>query len=325
MKAAALALACLAFVVVAPVATAHPLAPSLLEIRENVPGTIRVRWKTPLAKVPGAEPRPVLPPDCTRPGELVRSRTDDAMVETWLARCEHGLVGAEISVSALAATRAPALLRVELADGRRYQSMLRADTPAFLVPDRESRGRVVRDYLSLGVEHIAGGFDHLLFLLALVLLVPRGRLLATVTAFTVGHSLTLSAAALGFVQFPTRPLEAMIAASILVLAVELASNRATFTRKRPWLVASGFGLLHGLGFAGALAEAGLPAGEIPLALFSFNVGIELGQVAFVLAIVVIRRALQSAMRAPIALRLASAYAVGCTSAFWLFERIFGVN
>ena len=306
-------------------ASAHAIGPSLLELRETKTGTLLVRWKTPLQKMPAASPAPVLPASCGRRGEIVRGRTVDAAVEVWTADCgERGLVGAELAVDGLGATKAPVLLQVELADGHRHRRVLTAESPSFRVPEAESPVAVLRGYLTLGIRHIGFGLDHLLFVFALVLLVPRRRLLATVSAFTVGHSLTLSAAALGFVRFPTRPIEAAIAASILVLGLELTRDGATLTRRRPWLCAGGFGLLHGLGFAGALAEAGLPAGDVPLALFAFNSGIEIGQLAFVLAVLAAGRVLGAGVaRLPSWTRLAPAYAVGCTSAFWLFERVLG--
>jgi len=153
------------------------------------------------------------------------------------------------------------------------------------------------NYAALGVEHILTGPDHLLFVLGLVLLVAgTRRLLATVTAFTVGHSVTLSLAVLGFARVPPGPTEVLIALSVYALAVELArdARRPTLMRRLPWLVAAGFGLLHGLGFAGALRQAGLPAGDVPLALAAFNAGVELGQLLFIAAVLVVRRAVRLA-------------------------------
>jgi hypothetical protein len=317
----------LAAVALVEAASAHTLGASLLELRESEPATFRVRWKAPLQRAADADPRPILPASCEPRGEITHGRTADAVVEIWSAWCgRDGLVGGDVAIEGLAAAKAPALLRIELADGRRYRSVLTAASPSFRVPERESRAGVFRGHLALGIEHILLGFDHLLFVFALVLLVPVRRLAATVTAFTVGHSVTLSAAVLGFVSFPVRPIEAAIAASILFLGVELTRDDATLARRRPWLVAGAFGLLHGFGFAGALSAAGLPAGEIPLALFSFNLGIEIGQLGFVLAVVIARRILRGASASlPAWSRLAPAYAVGCASAFWLFARIFGIS
>jgi hydrogenase/urease accessory protein HupE len=185
-------------------------------------------------------------------------------------------------------------------------------------------------FLRLGVEHILGGIDHLLFVLCLVLLVDGAkRLLATITAFTLAHSVTLALATLGLVRVPSRPVEASIALSIVLLAVELVRRfrgEEGTTVRRPWLVSFLFGLLHGLGFAGALSEIGLPAGDIPLALFLFNVGVELGQIAFVavvLGVLAIGRRLirRGAFALPRWAPLVPAYGIGCVSAAWLFERV----
>jgi hydrogenase/urease accessory protein HupE len=179
--------------------------------------------------------------------------------------------------------------------------------------------------VALGIEHIASGPDHLLFVLGLLLLVPSLRLLAeTITAFTIGHSLTLTAAVLGITRVPSRPIEVLIALSVLVLAVELAgtANRTTWLRRRPWLMAGAFGLLHGFGFAGALSEAGLPQGDVPIALAAFNVGIECGQLLFVLLVLsagaVVRR--WRPRLASLAVRPA-VYTMGILAAFWSFERM----
>jgi hydrogenase/urease accessory protein HupE len=209
-------------------------------------------------------------------------------------------------------------------------AVLHGGAPSLVVPERASPLAVFSDYLRLGVHHIATGFDHLLFVFGLVLL-ARGtrRLLWTVTAFTAGHSVTLSLASLGVVNFPTRPIEVAIAATILALAVELArgplhadrSTRESPMRRRPWAVAFAFGLLHGFGFAGALAQVGLPQQEIPVALFSFNVGIELGQVGFVAVVLALRRVLAPVLAgAPGWLARAPVTAMGALSVYWCLDR-----
>jgi hydrogenase/urease accessory protein HupE len=208
------------------------------------------------------------------------------------------------------------------------RAVLTGGEPRLRVPEREQRGAVFSSYLGLGFEHILSGVDHLLFVLGLILLVSGMRaLVATVTAFTLGHSVTLSAAALGFVHFPTRWAETLIAFSIALLANELVRGEREAPspmRRRPWAMSASFGLLHGFGFAGALAEVGLPGDEIPLALFAFNVGIELGQLCFVVAVVALRGAfgrwlaLVPARFAPL-----PAYAIGTLAAYWCFQRALG--
>ena len=322
MRRAAIVLAG-ALLAAVPAAFAHPLGPSLLELRERAPGIFQLRWKTPLQKVPGAEARPVVPESCAPIGEPVHGAAGEGVVEIQKLDCgAAGLVGREVSVAGIAETKADVLLRVELADGRSFRKVLTAAEPALVIPERESRATVFGDYLAVGIEHIATGFDHLLFVLGLVFLASGRKLFWTVTAFTLGHSVTLSLAVLGFAAFPTRPIEAAIAASILVLADELTREGPTLSRRFPWVMAATFGLLHGLGFAGALAEVGLPAGDIPLALFSFNAGIEVGQLGFVAAVLAVGAAARRASGDRLAaLRLAPAYVIGSASAFWLFERL----
>lgn len=309
-------------------ASAHPLAPTLLEVRETVPGRAAVRWKTPVVGAPNAALRPVLPADC-RPVDAAAVELEEAaLVTRWEIECgPRSLAGKTIAAEGLGESRAPVLVLVALADGRRARAVLTADRRSFVVPERESPLDVLRGYGVLGVEHILGGPDHLLFVLGLLLLIAGWRpLLCTLTSFTLGHSVTLSLAALGLVHVPPPPVEAGIAISILVLAVELARDPSLGGRspiqRRPWAVAATFGLLHGLGFAGALAEAGLPDGEIPLALFGFNLGIEVGQLAFVAAAIALGTAAgrlvgeRSGVR-----RLVPAYAIGSLAAYWLFERV----
>jgi hydrogenase/urease accessory protein HupE len=247
------------------------------------------------------------------------------VVQTWDVVCGAPLTGSVVEVDGIAASRANVILRLALADGRVLNSVLTADRSSFMVPARERPGEVVRSYLTLGVEHILTGLDHLLFVLGLMLLVTnRRQLLWTVTAFTAGHSVTLSLATLGFVKVPSGPVEALIALSILVVAVEIArdtDSSLTKIQRRPWTIAFAFGLLHGFGFAGALSEIGLPEGEIPLALLSFNLGIEAGQLVFcgvALALYLAARYLPIA-RLLLGRRIA-AYAIGSLAAFWIIER-----
>jgi hydrogenase/urease accessory protein HupE len=316
-------------------AAAHRLAPSLLSIDEAADGAIAVTFKMARQQPGGGEVAPDLPERCA-PSERPRVEADEQSVTVrWTARCgDAGLVGARVGVSGLAETGTNALLRIALRDGRRVQAVLHADVPSLVVPERASALGVFRDYLRLGVHHIATGFDHLLFVFGLVLL-ARGtrRLLWTVTAFTAGHSVTLSLAALGVVHFPTAPIEVAIAATILALALELArgardaetSPRESLLRRRPWAVAFAFGLLHGFGFAGALAAVGLPQEEIPVALFSFNVGIELGQVGFVAVVLVLRRLCAPALAgAPVWLARAPVTAMGALAVYWCLDRATGL-
>lgn len=324
MKAMALIVALL---VAAAPSFGHTFAPSLLELRQEA-DNVSVRFKQPTVRVVGSRLVPLLPPSCkTIAGPETRTE-GTGVVTTWRLTCP-ALVGEEIAVDGIGASRADLLLRLELADGRTVHHVLTADRPSFTVPKATTPLDVAGLYARLGVDHILGGFDHLLFVLGLVLLIEgRRRLVATVTAFTAGHSVTLAAAALGLVFVPQGLTESAIALSILLLAVELTRPRSTESRLRrsPWTMAALFGLLHGLGFAGALTEIGLPEREIPSALLSFNLGIELGQLAFVVGVLglgaLVARLTVPAQRQT--LRLAPVYVIGTLSTFWFLERLAGL-
>jgi hydrogenase/urease accessory protein HupE len=318
-------LACLA----AP-ASAHRLAPSLLAIDEAADGSLEVLFKTPRLRPSGVEVGPELPSHCENDGDPRAESDQGSVTLRWTLRCGGGgLVGSRFAVKGLAESGTNALLRIALSDGRRVQAVLHAGAPSFVVPERPTGWSVFRDYLRLGADHIATGFDHLLFVFGLLLLSSGGRrLVATVTAFTVGHSVTLSLAALGFVRFPSALIEVVIAGTILLLALELArpvGSSDTALRRRPWLVASGFGLLHGFGFAGALSEVGLPQQEIPMALFSFNVGIELGQLAFVALVLAVHAVVSPLLVAsPPWLLRAPVTAMGALAVYWCLDRSAGL-
>ena len=329
-------------------ADAHPLAPALLELREQGGDVIAVRFKTSLfvrSQRAGESLVPLLPDSCRAIDEGAVEVVGSGRVVRFQAVCPGGLVGRRVGVGGLGDNRIDALLRVELADGRSLQRVLRAGRASLVVPARPGPGAVVASYAEMGARHIFSGPDHLLFVFGLVLLVAPGagyvsRLLLTLSAFTVGHCVTLSLAALGWIRLPSGPVELTIAVSVLVLAVELARNEGgTRSRALPWLLAGSFGLLHGLGFAGALLEAGLPGGDIPLALVSFNLGIEAGQVFVVVGVLSARTAFRVAgalvphpreqgvglvpalaRRARAAGRRLPAYAMGSLAAMWCIER-----
>ena len=308
-------------------ANAHPLDPALLDINESPSGLVAVRWSVPVAQPLGAAPlQPVLPTTCraTTPPQVEAG--DVRAVARWSLQCDSpGLTGATIGIDGLRERGTDALLRIQRADGSVTQTVLRGERDRLTLGAVSSRGEVFADYLRLGWEHILLGIDHLLFVLGLLLLV-RGRqaLFWTVTSFTVGHSITLALAALGLVDFPPRLMEVLIAATILVLALELARpapERRGLMARSPWATAFAFGLLHGVGFAGALSEVGLPRHEIPAALLAFNLGIEAGQLAFIAAMMAARAALQGLpVRWPTAARALPAYAIGSLSAYWILER-----
>jgi len=308
---------------------AHPLAPSLLEVHERDGGQLDVGWKTPLLRARGAEVAPVLPSRCRDVGARTVAEENGGVWTRWTVDCgPGGLVGEQLGATGFGGSGIGALIRVTLADGRVVSGVVTLGRPLLTVPRRPRVLDVVRDYVRLGVEHILTGPDHLLFVFGLLLLAGTvRRLLATVTAFTAGHSVTLSLAALGVVDLPSRPIEAAIAASVLALAVELARRPTapTLMRRRPWTMAAIFGLLHGLGFAAALRAAGLPSGDIPLALVSFNTGIELGQLAFVLTVLALGRPAGRVLDlVPVWMRRVPVYAMGSLAASWWLERTWAI-
>jgi hydrogenase/urease accessory protein HupE len=310
---------------------AHRLSPAFFGLTETAPNTFEVQWKVSISGGLAAVLEPQVPEGCTLT-EVVRTYVvDDVRLQHGALACPDGLAGKIFTVNGLAQTQTDVLLRVDYLDGTASNQRLTPDAPTVAIPERPGTFEVVRTYLVLGVEHILLGIDHLLFVLALLLIVNGiGRLVATVTAFTVAHSITLGAATLGLVHVPSAPVEAIIALSILFLASELARRSTAggaddLTRRFPWLVAFAFGLLHGFGFAGALSEVGMPQHAVPLALLFFNVGVELGQLLFIAAVFgfawLVR---QSAVRIPAVWPRAVAYGVGSVAAFWVIERTIGV-
>ena len=316
---------------VAGTASAHRLSPAFFGLTEIEPNTFQAQWKVSISGGLADAMQPQVPAGCAVVGAVRTYTVDDARFDHGLISCEDRLPGKLFEVNGLAATQTDVLLRVDYLDGGSFTHRLVPESPSVVIPEEAGALDVAATYLVLGVEHILLGIDHLLFVFALLLLVQGfGRLIVTVTAFTVAHSITLGAATLGFVHVPIAPVEATIALSILFVATELARGdgatappmaERSLTARFPWLVAFTFGLLHGFGFAGALSEVGLPESAIPLALLFFNVGVELGQLMFIAAVLVLGWGLRY-LSVPLprwSARL-SAYMIGSVAAFWVFER-----
>jgi len=311
-------------------AAAHEVRPAYLQIDQTGADQYTMLWNTPLLS---GMPLPVvlkLPDNVKHVLDPLERPLPGSILQKRIISVPDGLAGLRIEFVGLQATITDVLVRVTWLDGRKATAIIRPSQPWYEVPSEQSGWSVAWEYLKLGVRHILFGFDHLLFVFALILIVRSGRrLLMTVTAFTVAHSITLSLATLGLVHVPGPPVEATIALSILLLACEiirLQHGQASLTAKFPWVVAFSFGLLHGFGFAGALTEIGLPQADIPLALFAFNVGVEVGQLAFIAVVLV---ALRAARLLPIpalveryALSFAT-YAIGILAAYWFIERLAG--
>lgn len=310
-------------------ALAHALDPGYLELSRFGEDRWRVTWRVP--DVSG-RPMPLevrLPEGCEANPAPDLTYDGRAWSTAYVATCANGLAGGTIRIAGLERSRTDTLVRYELTAGQSQTHRLTPGAPGFTVPLDSGRGEILASYIPLGISHILEGIDHLLFVLCLVLLIHKpGRLFWAVTAFTLAHSITLAAASLGVLRIPSPPVEAVIALSIVFLAYELTlppERRDPLTMHFPWLVSFAFGLVHGLGFAGALREIGLPEGDIPLALFSFNVGVELGQLLFVLAVLAARtlatRLLPDLARKQALVFRASGYAVGSVAAFWVIERM----
>jgi hypothetical protein len=325
--AASLALA-LALGLGAARAAAHPLAPSLLELIEADAGRVQARLTAPRLAAGGVRAEPVLPARC-RPLGAPRTRADDARLVTELALdCgAAGLEGAEIGAARLAETRTALIVRVARRDGRTHQALLRAGEDRFRVPAQARSAQVVADYARLAAAHLLGGGDHLLFAAGLFVLLrarPR-RLVGALTAFTLGHAATLSWVALGGASPPAALAEVAIAATLVALALELARGGRGLLAAHPGLAAGAFGLIHGLGFAGALREVGLPEDALPLALLSFNAGLELAQLAFLAALAALAALARAGLgaagapaRPPAGL---AAHAIGGLGAFLVLDRV----
>ncbi|MDR6666332.1 HupE/UreJ family protein [Rhizobium sp. 1399] len=322
-------LAVTAFLAQAGLATAHEIRPAYLQIDEMTANRFKVVWRTPLLsgmRLPVALRFPDSVRNVTPPAER---ELPDSLVESRIVETVDGsLAGKRVEFVGLQATITDVLVRTRLLDGTVMTAMIHPSQPWVDVAARPGRLDVARIFIVHGIEHILFGYDHLLFVLALMFIVRSWRaLLWTVTAFTVAHSITLTLATLGFVHVPGPPVEAAIAFSILLLACEIIhiqNGQAGLTAKRPWLVAFAFGLLHGLGFAGALSELTLPSRDIPLALLFFNVGVEIGQLMFIAAVIGLI-ALVRQTRYPEWLRrnafTTATYAIGAMSAFWFVERV----
>ena len=303
------------------------IRPGYLELKESSQDIFSVLWKVPAKGEKKLNLELQLPGSCIDKTQANSQLINGAYIQRWITVCDGGLVEQSISITGLDTTNTDVLLRLELMGGISHSVQLTPTNRSYQVPTEASPWQIVRTYTKLGTEHILLGVDHLLFVFALLLIVNNTKkLILTITAFTVAHSITLGAATLGFVHVPQKPVEAVIALSILFLAVEIVhgnQGRPGYAARWPWLVAFIFGLLHGFGFAGALAEVGLPERAIPLALIFFNIGVELGQLIFVFCVVVISLLLHQ-MNQKVLVNRAKAvvtYGIGGLSSFWLIEII----
>ena len=303
----------------------HEVRPAYFSITQQSEDTYQIVWKVPAMGTGIPKIYPVLPNNW----EIIDEQSNllpGNLRRTYLVKIKNGLEGNMLRFDGLNKTLIEVLVSIKKSDGVQYSSRIKPSNPNYLIPVAPERFSVVKTYLLLGIEHIVLGIDHLLFVLALLLLTKGFKMiLKTITAFTIAHSITLSLAALGFVGLPGAPVEAVIALSIVFLALELVhyiNGRKGLTARYPWVVAFIFGLLHGFGFAGALVDLGLPQTDIPWALLFFNVGVELGQIAFVIvALGIILLLTRTKINWPSWAKKVPPYAIGSLASFWMIERV----
>ena len=305
---------------------AHESQPGLLELRQLSESRYEILWRAP---VYFGQPHPArleLPASWQSIGQPTVRQLPDSALYRRMVRVPGGSIdGSVIALPGLEATITDVFVRVSRLDGSESSMVVRPTQP--YVELRGERPWYISsgEYLGLGFHHILMGIDHLLFVLGLLIIVSgRRMLIKTITAFTLAHSITLALATLGYASIPGPPLNAAIALSILFLGPEIARvwrGETSFTIRHPWVVAFAFGLLHGFGFASGLSTVGMPRAEIPLALLMFNIGVELGQIAFVVLILLIHRALKVlAFRWPRWVDFAPGYAIGSLGAYWTIQR-----
>ena len=307
-------------------ARADELRPAYIEMTEQAPGQWSLLWKASTNSRLGQTGEIIIPDNCEAQGESRREYSGSNILTRLTLSCAGSVQGKTIGLKGLELSTTDALVRIAPLDSAMQTLRLTPDQPIAALAKPSVISNVAATYTIIGIEHILLGFDHLFFVWALVLLLKGGWLVAkTVTAFTIAHSLTLVGTTLGWMSLPSQPVEAVIALSIIFLAVEVVKSRPDDIRLSelfPWIVAFLFGLLHGFGFAGALAEIGLPEGDVPLALLTFNLGVEIGQlviVAVALAVLHAIRTFQSQWLQPT--KTAMAYGIGMIATYWFMERM----
>ena len=309
------------------VASAHESRPAYLEVKESSAGQFSLLWRTPVLAGMRLPIVLKLPDDVKNLREpSVQELADSFLERRWIDAGPNGLAGQRIEFPGLQGTITDVLVRVEMLDGRSWTTIVHPSQPWVEITAAQTRLEVMGTFIVQGIRHILFGADHMLFVLGLLLIVKdRWMLLKTITAFTVAHSITLAIATLGYAEAPVLPLNAAIALSILFLGPEIVRSwrgETSFTIRHPWVVAFAFGLLHGFGFASALISAGLPKAELPVALLSFNVGVEIGQLSFVALILSLERAFRILeVRWPRWAEALPGYTVGSLGAFWTVQRL----
>ncbi|WP_338733550.1 HupE/UreJ family protein [Mangrovimonas cancribranchiae] len=306
---------------------AHEIRPAYLQIEQQSETTYNVLWKVPTSGDLVLKIYPEFEDGFQLQESGLSKPVSGAMIHQYSLNGNRSLQGSRIKIQNLKKTMVDVLVTIKYLNGEKTTLMLKPDKPETLLSGKTSKWQVVQSYTVLGVEHIWFGIDHLLFVLALIIITTGfKKIVKTITAFTLAHSITLSLAVLGYANLPGPPVEAVIALSIVFLAsemIKLHQGKPSLTAQKPWLVAFSFGLLHGFGFAGALTDVGLPQSEIPLALAFFNIGVELGQIVFVIAVSAVLSLLAFKKDWPVVAKKVPAYAIGSIAAFWTIERVVG--
>lgn len=315
----------LAFSFVSQNVHAHDVRPALLSLVETKSESFSVLWKMPVNAAIPLNLTVGMPENCGVVGEKNQWEENNFSISRWEADCPGGLIGGVFTIGGLESSLTDVLVQIEFLENSLFVERLTPEKSTAEVPVAPSRFGVIKSYTLLGVEHILSGIDHLLFVLCIVLLIPyKKKLFLAVTAFTVAHSITLIMTVLGYFSLHSRMVEVLIALSIVLLAYEVlrsGKGKAGLSARYPWLVIFVFGLMHGFGFAGALADIGLPQSNIPAALLFFNVGVEVGQLLFVAVLLVLAIPLRSLAKSLPQWRVIPAYMIGIAGAFWFFQRL----
>ena len=305
-------------------AIAHDLRSGYLELKEESNAFYDVIWKPPTQAGLEFQVTPKLPEDCTIGVQNVQRTGKGERIESWSVRCEQRLQGRSILFENLNTTRSDILVRHVSEISGTHALRASNNAPEIVIPQSVEPASFFRTFFVLGIEHILAGIDHLLFVLCLLFIVNGlRRLIFTITAFTVAHSITLGATVIWSIDLPGRAVESIIALSIVILAAEALSinqDKRSLLLKAPWLAAFVFGLLHGFGFASALLDIGLPDSALPTTLLAFNLGVEAGQLIFVGAAIICMKMMEQILVLQ-KIRWVSLYATGTIATKWLIERM----
>ena len=315
------------FAVLATSLFADIIRPSYVEIIQKTADSYSILLKVPQTNSESSEIKVKTIDGCKEINPHLRNVINNSAIERYILECKDTIKGKTVEIEGLEDTKMDLLLRLEFSDNSSQSALLNPLNRTYTIKEDASRLQIIKTYTWLGITHILMGFDHLMFVFLLLLIVKNmRRLLWTITAFTLAHSITMAGATLGIVHVPQQPVEAIIALSILFLAMEILheqEGRVGLASKYPWIIAFIFGLLHGFGFAGALAEIGLPHHAITLALVFFNIGVELGQLIFVTTVILFALLLKKLKHPHLikSLETIVIYFIGGLSAFWVFERV----